>query len=132
MNTNIPLYRAKKIDGDEYVIGFLFKDYYNFKWFIHDSVQTDEIDPSTLSIHFPDMLDSEGGKIFASLSEDGKGGDEFEFEIYCYIEGWLKEKGLLVYDSEEFAFKVHCEYEGEVRLYDMQTMSRLVITGIKQ
>ena len=33
------------------------------------------IDPTTLALHFPDMLDSEGNKIFASLSEDGKGGD---------------------------------------------------------
>lgn len=34
-----------------------------------------EIDITTLAIHFPDMLDSEGNKIFASLSKDGKGGD---------------------------------------------------------
>lgn len=33
------------------------------------------VDPTTLAIHFPDMLDSEGNKIFASLQEDGKGGD---------------------------------------------------------
>ena len=31
----------------------------------------------TLSINFPDMLDSQGNKIFASLQEDGKGGDIF-------------------------------------------------------
>ena len=29
----------------------------------------------TLSINFPNMLDSQGNKIFASLQEDGKGGD---------------------------------------------------------
>ena len=29
----------------------------------------------TLSINFPDMLDNQGNKIFASLQEDGKGGD---------------------------------------------------------
>lgn len=29
----------------------------------------------TLSINFPDMLDSQGNKIFASLQKDGKGGD---------------------------------------------------------
>lgn len=38
MNTNIPIYRAKKVDSDEYAIGYLFQDFYNFKWFIHDSV----------------------------------------------------------------------------------------------
>ena len=31
----------------------------------------------TLSINFPDMLDSQGNKIFASLQEDGRGGDIF-------------------------------------------------------
>ena len=36
-----------------------------------------EIDSSTLAISFNDMIDSEGTKIFASLSEDGKGGDNF-------------------------------------------------------
>lgn len=35
----------------------------------------------TLSINFPDMLDSQGNKIFASLSEDGKGGDIIETEL---------------------------------------------------
>ena len=33
------------------------------------------IDETTLAINFPDMLDSESTKIFASLSEDGRGGD---------------------------------------------------------
>ena len=36
---------------------------------------TSMIDISTLSIHFHDMLDSQGNKIFASLQENGKGGD---------------------------------------------------------
>lgn len=34
-----------------------------------------EIDITTLAIHFPDMLDSQGNKIFVGLSENGKGGD---------------------------------------------------------
>ena len=36
----------------------------------------------TLSINFPDMLDSQGNKIFASLSEDGKGGDIMKDDDY--------------------------------------------------
>ena len=70
----IPIYRAKKIDSDEYVEGFYFENHgrhllqepNNDAW---------NIDPSTLAIHFPDMLDKNGKSIFASLSEDGKGGD---------------------------------------------------------
>jgi hypothetical protein len=96
----IPIYRAKKIDSDEYVTGFLNMAFYygiyeeedvdepEKKYFLircmdNESSDTDmwsfngfdEIDISTLAIHFPDMLDSQGNKIFASLSEDGKGGD---------------------------------------------------------
>lgn len=76
----IPLYRAKKIDSDEYIKGYLNRSM-DHNGVIHYNISLDfiyndgvEIDPSTLAIHFPDMIDSEGNKIFASLSEDGKGG----------------------------------------------------------
>ncbi len=82
-NLNIPIYRAKKIDSDEYIVGYLVEEweykgknkrfFYGIKRF--KSKATIEIDPTTLSIHFHDMIDSQGNKIFASLSEDGKGGD---------------------------------------------------------
>lgn len=39
-----------------------------------------EIDITTLAIHFSNMLDNQGNKIFASLSEDGKGGDILEYD----------------------------------------------------
>lgn len=84
----IPIYRAKKIDSDDYAIGFYSSAYDIHHYIItHLGVDTkvnivyqmstdiDKIDPTTLAIHFPDMLDSQGNKIFASLSEDGKGGD---------------------------------------------------------
>lgn len=155
--SNIPIYRAKKIDSEERVEGYLvgetkiaeYEPEYNEGYVVSHQFPSNgvcestygqgwftykvfEIDSSTLSIHFTDMLDGEGNKIFASLSEDGKGGDKFDFEIYCCIDGWYKEKGVLVYDCEDFAFKVHCEYEGEVKLYNMQEMSNFKITGIKQ
>lgn len=66
---NIPIYRAKKIDSDVYITGYLYKN----GDFV--TVHNIRIDPPTLAIHFPDILDSQGNKIFASLSEDGKGGD---------------------------------------------------------
>lgn len=105
--SNIPIYRAKKIDSDEWVIGYYqtetgtnVEDKNNmFRTLRHIIIDLDkhqlrldlfgdkklhddshireqyEIDPTTLAIHFPDILDSQGNKIFASLSEDGKGGD---------------------------------------------------------
>ena len=87
-NLNIPIYRAKKIDSDEYVIGNLIEDEGVF-YIIKNPVVThfnglqqltgeceylDRVDPTILAINLPDMLDSKGNKIFASLSEDGKGG----------------------------------------------------------
>lgn len=44
----------------------------------------------TLSINFPNMIDSQGNKIFASLSEDGKGGDilfDMEYEYTLSFDG---------------------------------------------
>lgn len=88
MKTQIPLFRAKKVNSDEYIEGCgidenfliekikLLKDEkgnpsleQRYEAVYH------QIDISTLSINFPDMIDSEGTRIFASLSEDGKGGD---------------------------------------------------------
>jgi len=85
VKTQIPIYRAKKIDSDEYVEGYYFnaeieKQHIIMKQVTYDVADfeydnnEDEIDPSTLAIHFPDMLDANGKKIFASLSEDSVGG----------------------------------------------------------
>lgn len=95
----IPIYRAKKIDSDEYVEGKLIEDYgIGFYIQINNSLENiattygdygfstndfEQIDSTTLSIHFPDMLDTQGNKIFASLNEDGKGGDILYYEDEC-------------------------------------------------
>lgn len=83
MNTQIPIYRAKKINSDEYIIGWLLQDCFGYYIIPTNNAlrceslnsESIEIDPTTLAIHFPGMTDSQGNKIFASLSEDGKGGD---------------------------------------------------------
>ena len=109
---NIPIYRAKKIDSDENVISSSIvkskawnkdKGYYYKYYLLDDNTEADrfpiylphaiEIDPSTLSIHFPDMIASDSDRllpngekdlrIFASLSEDGKGGDIFQDYYVC-------------------------------------------------
>lgn len=91
---NIPVYRAKKKDKEEYVIGWLYCGKYIFPQhsglgacigLIRADLPWFEIDTTTLAIHFPDMLANDSNKvlsngekelrIFASLSEDGKGGD---------------------------------------------------------
>ena len=79
----IPIYRAKKVDSDEYIIGYLLPEF-NGKFYLSTKWTKDidgytpnfvQVDISTLSIHFSEMLDSQGNKIFASLQEDGKDGD---------------------------------------------------------
>ena len=81
----IPIFRAKKIDSDEYVEGYLKKDGDN-RFEILKEIRLNEkfactvleIDMSTLAMHFKDMTDCQGNKIFASLQEDGRGGDIFQ------------------------------------------------------
>ena len=106
----IPIYRAKKIDSDEYTCGYLIRaddyeaevDEDQIVYFIMhkmenyrtnevwDFVCNSRIDPVTLAIHFPNMLDTKGNKIFASLSENGKGGDilfDMEYEYTVSFDG---------------------------------------------
>lgn len=94
---NLPIYRAKKIDSDEHFEGLYSDTYFMCMGdmnghFIHYKKQslkgneytaTIEIDSTTLAIHFPDMIDSQGNKIFASLQKDGKGGDILYYEDDC-------------------------------------------------
>lgn len=90
---NLPIYRAKKTDSEEYVIGFLFQDCFGFYIIQTDNAlrcetlnqEAIEIEHQTLSISFSDMLDSQRNKIFASLSENGKGGDIMQDDEYFGI-----------------------------------------------
>lgn len=93
MINNIPIFRAKRLYSDEYVFGVPrqdSKDMYEMIINVVDDgvagVIQRYIDPTTLSIHFPDMLDSQGNKIFASLQEDGKGGDMVDLPDYLKAE----------------------------------------------
>lgn len=89
-NLNIPMYRAKKINSDKYVQGFLMPPNPDFEdgimsWeqtpmcpysgYTDVCMKTNKIDPTTLSINFPSWKDRHNKPIFASLREDGKGGD---------------------------------------------------------
>ena len=96
----IPIYRAKKIDSNEYVIGYLLpeykgKFYLSVEWssdFDGDTPDFVQIDISTLSINFPDMIDSKGNKIFASLNIKGGSLIEYEEKIFeaMYLNGLIQ------------------------------------------
>ena len=110
----IPIYRAKKIDSDEYVIGYceyipndgrsinIINSGCWISWIkldnkgFRDRFEV-EVDLTTLAIHFPDMIDSQGNKIFASLSENGKGGDVITYDEDIRI--------IAIYKNGTFIFK---------------------------
>lgn len=96
MELNIPIYRAKKIDSDEYVEGYLI-DNTSISVLQHkratemgakqfrENIDYFRIDPTTLAIHHENMLDSKENKIFASLQEFGKGGDIISDGEYDFV-----------------------------------------------
>ena len=100
---NLPIFRAKKIDSDEYVMGWYSSPIIiEGKTYLSITNKDGEyrIDTTTLSIHFPDMLDSQGNEIFASLQEDGKGGDVCSVNDYIY--GGLN--GVAIY--QKYGFRI--------------------------
>ena len=75
----IPIFRAKKLDGDEYVTGQISI----CGRFIHNKITQAgtfngnlvpiynhiEIDPTTLSIHFPDGINTNSEKVWYNMEE---------------------------------------------------------------
>ena len=136
----IPIYRAKKIDSDEYVEG-IFNSVnkiltHTVGWQVVGNVKCDTyfgelIDPSTLAIHFPDMIDSEGIKIFASLSEDGRGGDIAESECSNLLIVFRDNSFVLVHEPT-----CRAEAEGECKTDILNKkcieVYNLKVTGIQQ
>ena len=136
----IPIYRAKKINNDEYVIGFyvfsnidrdthlirIDETYWEDTGLVYSEV---EIDPSTLAIHFPDMLDRKGNKIFASLSEDGKGGDIVNIfgKGICYLTFDINGAYATIVDNTANIFDDIFPFSESLTENDIG-----IITGIKQ
>lgn len=141
MNTKIPIYRAKKIDSHEYVIGYLGQyddgNYwikplpFNIGGIVISSTggkNWSDIDITTLSIHFPYMLDSKGNEIFASLSEDGKGGDcTFMENSYNEVFMWDTFNACVVLKSKHYECK--CFRNGNRK---ETTLNTYTVVGIHQ
>ncbi len=122
---NIPIYRAKKINSEEYIKGSGLTDFLNINNYegyenLNDGNRTwiwsnygwNEIDPTTLAINFPDMQDSENTPIFASLSEDGKGGD------MCSLKHGYE--ATLVYRQNMFLFECYGGLGQEEKIIGIQ------------
>ena len=135
---NLPIYRAKKIDNDEYVFGVPRQDSEGMYEMIINVVEDGVagviqryIDVDTISIHFPDMLDSQGNIIFASLSENGKGGDKFLFDNEIFII-WFDNQSLKINATNKDNFECNCHdslqewYDFNSKCYDLK------VIGIKE
>lgn len=122
---NIPIYRAKEINSNEYIKGTGTTDFLNINnisGFEHYNDGTRlwlwsnyfwiEIDPTTLAIHFPDMLDTQGNKIFASLSEDGKGGDIMKDDEYYGIAKYKDSRFVVEYEMWKNVYEGNFEAIG--------------------
>lgn len=145
---NIPIYRAKKIDSDEWVEGFFIKIERfienkntlslpqhsldgNFKWIYHIQAQdkhtTYEIDTKTLSIHFPNMLDKNGKKIFASLQKDGIGGskctDSYNEKYVCVFNS-ITNSCVMSYNTKQLKPETMGVYDRYWQTFE--------VTGIKE
>ncbi len=81
------LFRAKEKNSNNYVIGYEYYNHIEDEYYITHYVSGSnyKIDRTTRSINIEDMLDSHRNKIFASLQEDGKGGDIMQDDEYFGI-----------------------------------------------
>lgn len=119
---NIPIYRANILGSNKNIVGWFILEYYDCVNLIRysnvifiDSIEFFEIDPITLAIHFPDMIDSQGNKIFCSLSEDGKGGDTMKDDEYYGIAKYKDSRFVVEYENVE-----ECLYEGNFEVIGIQ------------
>lgn len=123
------LFRAKDKNINNYVIGYEYYNHIEDEYYIthYASGNNYKIDRSTRSINFEDMLDSQGNKIFASLQEDGKGGDicRIESEMENYVAEFTKE-GLKFYEYLDNGKIVNSSY------YKVFSIRDIKVIGIQE
>ena len=124
----IPIFRAKKLDSDEYVIGYLLQDCFGFYIIQTDNAlrcetlnqEAIEIDHQTLSISFSDMLDSQRNKIFASLSENGKGGDIIKLDDNIKTAIWCSKTQAIMLYSKQTGSSILSLYKDDIKTIGIQ------------
>jgi|GEM_PF-4016478 len=134
--TDIPIYRAKKINSDEYIEGFLVTYQGKYRIGYEDGLWIEQdIDPSTISIHFGDMIAKDSDRllngdkdlrIFASLREDGRGGDILKvFGHYSIEYKWLNHQEAVRFDFGSVVFD-------NTPFRDLEQHKKTKIIGIKK
>lgn len=142
---NLPIFRAKKLDSDKYIIGqYIETEFSNEEYCdieeqetiikhciikdfrtVHDDYEycnfdITEIDIATLAIHFPDMIDSQGNKIFASLSENGKGGDIVELDYSKKTAIWCSKTQAIMLNSKQTGLSILSLYRDDIKTIGIQ------------
>ena len=111
------LFRAKEKNSNNYVIGYEYYNHVEDEYYIthYISGSNYKVDRTTRSINIEDMIDSQGNKIFASLSEDGKGGDIMKDDEYYGIAKYKDSRFVVEYENVE-----ECLYEGNFEAIGVQ------------
>ena len=125
---NLPIFRAKRIDSNEYVIGYLLQDCFGFYIIQTDNAlrcetlnqEAIEIDHQTLGISFSDMLDSQRNKIFASLSENGKGGDIIKLDDNIKTAIWCSKTQAIMLYSKQTGSSILSLYKDDIKTIGIQ------------
>ena len=125
---NLPLFRAKRIDSNEYVIGYLLQDCFGFYIIQTDNAlrcgtlnqEAIEVDPQTLSISFSAMLDSQGNKIFASLQENGRGGDIIKLDDNIKTAIWCSRTQAIMLNSKSTGLSILSLYKEDIEVIGVQ------------
>jgi len=118
---NIPIYRARKQDSDEWVEGWYYRSVGGFDCMCYydkdlEMDWEDKIDLSTLAIHF-DKKDKNNKPIFFSFSKDWIGGSIVEYQGLKYVAVFDKKQErskLIGLDSENILNTLSLETEVKV------------------
>ena len=126
----IPIFRAFSEAFDKYIVGVPYFSDGRYYMLVDDCNKNNNIgsgsypiDETTLAIHFPDMLDSQGNEIFASLQKNGRGGDVCS--VNDYIDSGLE--GVAIYQN--YGFRI--DRKGKAMGISLSSTD-IKITGIQQ
>lgn len=136
---NLPIYRARKIASSEYIIGnYIFDGVRHFILTDKGNLVQTQIDPTTLAIHFYNMVVKDSDRLimsnlrkdlrlFASLDKMGKGGDIVRMESECedYVAEFTTE-GLSFYEYLDCKKYINSSY------YKVFSMREVKIIGIME
>lgn len=133
----LPLYRGKiknikeaygNISSKEYMSNYIEGYYFKYLGAHYIRTMTSspfaiEVEAETLSISFPNMLDSNNDRMFASLSKSGKGGDILK----CYL-------GINIENCtfREKTFKYQYPFRFTIGVYDRDVYSIIYKVGIQE